>query len=82
MKVLTLREWRLKRKLTQDELAAKAGVSQDTISDLETGRRPNTTVGTLGSLAEALGIQSSQIRFAETGVAKSHGRRSGVGVGL
>jgi transcriptional regulator with XRE-family HTH domain len=38
--VLALKEWRRKRLLTQEELAAKVGVTFTTISNWETGEAP------------------------------------------
>lgn len=49
-----LRDWRLKRGLTQQELAVRSGVKQAIISDVENGNTPNPTVGTLYGLATAL----------------------------
>ena len=48
---------RLRREkgLTQEEVSAKSGLSQQYISDLERGRR-NPTVITLYKLAEAIGV--------------------------
>jgi transcriptional regulator with XRE-family HTH domain len=60
----TLREARLRRKLTQDDLAAKSGVDQTHISSIEIGRRvPSDDVKE--RLAKALGIAPSRIRFPE-----------------
>lgn len=50
-----LREWREKRGLSQDELAAAAGTSKGYLSDLERGKRPfNERIA--AKLAAALGI--------------------------
>lgn len=60
----TLRDARLRRKLTQDDLAAKSGVDQTHISSIEIGRRvPSDDVKE--RLAKALGIAPSRIRFPE-----------------
>jgi transcriptional regulator with XRE-family HTH domain len=60
----TLREARLRRKLTQDDLAAKSGVDQTHISSIEIGRRvPSDDVKE--RLAKALGTAPSRIRFPE-----------------
>lgn len=45
---------RLAKKLTQEELAQQAGVTQNTITRLESGTT-NPTVGTLSRVASALG---------------------------
>ena len=47
-----LRKW---RKLTQEELAEKAGITQAYLSELETGRKVGN-VATLRSIASALGV--------------------------
>lgn len=64
MGVVTLREARLRRKLTQEQLESKSGVDQTTISDLETGRTKQPDETTLKRLAKALGIAPSKLRFA------------------
>ena len=49
-----LRELRKGKKLSQEELAKKSGVSRTIISGLESGRIDITTTGTLEKLAKAL----------------------------
>lgn len=49
-----LRELRKEKKLSQEELAKKSGVSRTIISGLESGRIDITTTGTLEKLAKAL----------------------------
>lgn len=68
MKRLSLRDARLRRNLTQDELAARAGVDQTTISSLETGRHTNPTLETVQRLADALGVSPARLTFADTDV--------------
>jgi transcriptional regulator with XRE-family HTH domain len=52
-----LREWRLKRGLTQEELARKASVPVVSVSHFETGHRfPNAE--SLRRLADALGVST------------------------
>lgn len=59
---MTLREWRLRKQLTQDVLAAKSGVDQTHISSIEIGRRiPSEDVRE--RLAKALGIAPSKLRI-------------------
>lgn len=53
---IKLKYWRLKRNLTQEELAEKLLVAPHYISDIERGRR-NITMQTIGRLAEALNIE-------------------------
>jgi transcriptional regulator with XRE-family HTH domain len=59
---MTLRAARLRRRLTQDDLAAKSGVDQTHISGIETGRRyPSDDVRK--RLAKALRITPSSLQF-------------------
>ena len=57
-----LREVRLDRGLSQEELHEMTGVSRDTISKMETGDRPNPHPRTLRTLAGALGVTVAEIR--------------------
>jgi transcriptional regulator with XRE-family HTH domain len=57
-----LREVRLDRGLSQEELHEMTGVSRDTISRMETGDRPNPHPRTLRRLASALGVTVADIR--------------------
>jgi transcriptional regulator with XRE-family HTH domain len=55
-----LREWRLKRALTQEELASKADVPTVSVSHFETGHRfPNAE--SLRRLADALGVSADYL---------------------
>lgn len=55
-----LREWRLKRGLTQEELARKADVPTISVSHFETGHRfPNAE--SLRRLADALGVSTDYL---------------------
>ena len=58
---LNLRSVRRSMDVTQEELAAKSGVSRATISYLESGAATDTTVSTLTKLADALGIKVSDL---------------------
>lgn len=51
-----IKELREKKKLTQQELAEKSGVSRSLIISLETGARTVTTTSTIEKLADALGV--------------------------
>lgn len=42
--------------MTQDDLAAAAGVSTDLIRELEQGRRHTASIGSLSRIARALGV--------------------------
>ena len=61
-----IKEVREARKMTQEELAGKSGVSRGTISALENGSVRTTTTKTLFKLAKALGTSVDQIFFAES----------------
>lgn len=50
-----LRELRIRRQLTQEQLAERAGLSYKFIGEIERGRG-NPTVDTVARLAEALGV--------------------------
>ena len=51
-----LRELRRDRKLTQEQLAEKSGVSLSLITKLESGARDSLRLGTAAALAGALGV--------------------------
>lgn len=53
--MVVLRRIREKRGMSQQELAQRAKVPQQTISMIESGQRPDPRIGTLGRLADALG---------------------------
>lgn len=65
MKLMSLRDARLRKRLTQDELAVIAGLDQATISRLETDPDANPTAKTIRRLADALGIAPSSLQFPE-----------------
>lgn len=52
--MIALQRMREKRKLTQAELAALSGVTQQAISKIENGDRTNPGVMTMEKLAQAL----------------------------
>lgn len=60
-----LKEYRLKRKMTQAELAEKSGVSRTTIFYLECGSAKVTKTDTLIKLATALNAGVQEIFFAK-----------------
>ncbi len=57
-----LRELRLDRVLSQQELADLTGIARDSISKMETGERTNPYPRTVRKLAEALGVTPADIR--------------------
>lgn len=61
-----LREIREDRRMTQEELASKSGVSRQTIISIETEPGYNTTFGTLVKLADALKTTVDKIFFTDS----------------
>lgn len=55
-----IRQIRLEKKLTQEQLADQAGVSENTIVTLESGKL-NTTVATCFDIAKALGVEPKDL---------------------
>ena len=62
---LKIREIRKGKRMSQDELASKSGVSRVIISRLETGEQDNATMKTLARLAAALDVQVQDLFFDE-----------------
>lgn len=56
-----IRRLRTGRRMTQDELAAAAGVSTDLIRKLEQGRRHTASVGSLHRIARALDVDLGEL---------------------
>ena len=61
-----IKEVREERRMTQEELSAKSGVSRAIISGLESGKITSTTIKTLAKLAAALDTTIDNIFFAES----------------
>lgn len=55
-----IKQLRKERRMSQEELAEKSGVSRATISGLETKGNPITTTETLQKLASALNVEVSE----------------------
>ena len=51
-----LRELRIKRGISQNELARRAGVKQSVISYIENGRTKHPRIDTLTAIAAVLGV--------------------------
>ena len=60
-----LKEAREKKRMTQEELALKSGVTRQTIISIETDQTYNPTINTLVKIADALGTTIDKIFFAE-----------------
>jgi len=54
-KIRALRE---KKKMSQEELAEKSGISRQTISSIESGKSLSVTTSTLEAIAKALGVSA------------------------
>jgi len=63
--VYRVKEYREQIGMTQEELAAKSGVSRTTISALEQGKEKIVKSSTLVNLANALGTTVSKIFLVE-----------------
>lgn len=61
-----IKDVREERRMTQEELSAKSGVSRAIISGLESGKITSTTIKTLAKLAAALDTTIDNIFFAES----------------
>lgn len=72
-KLLTLDEIRVRRNLTQQALAARTGLYQSQIANLELGRH-KPTQATLDKLASALGEQVYRARYGWAKVYRKRGR--------
>lgn len=55
-----IRELRIARGLTQEQLCERAGISIDAITRIESGSR-TPTLSTLASIARALGVELSEL---------------------
>ncbi len=62
--MLTLKQWRLRRFLTQAELASKSRVCRDTVNQVER-RKQKPAIRTMRNLARALEVKPSEIRFSK-----------------
>ncbi len=59
-----IKEVREEKRMTQEELSQKSGISRATISALENGTARSTSTKTLLKIAEALGTTVDRIFFA------------------
>lgn len=61
-----IKELRKAKRMSQDELSTKSGVSRTIISFLENGYDLDTKIGTLIKIANALEVPLSALFFAES----------------
>ncbi len=67
----TIRQIRMARNLTLERLAAESGLTKQAVRRIETGAVANASVGSLVSIAEALGVRIGVLLFlAEREMAK------------
>ena len=69
--MINLRDLRLKRGLTQQELAAKTGIGQGVISGIESGATQNPRFDTVVKLAEALDCSLSDFLQSDSTESKA-----------
>lgn len=65
MEKKTLREWRVARGITQQQLANEAGISLSTVTDAEAGRK-TPQLRNAEKLAKALGVELGDIQWTNT----------------
>lgn len=58
---MTLREMRKAKRLTQCELADRAGVTQSYLGALERGQRKNPSIGVVKGIADGLGVKVTKV---------------------
>lgn len=63
--MISIAEIRKNKKMTQQDLAKKAGISRVTLSLLETGKQKGTSTKTILAIAKALGVSVDALFFEE-----------------
>lgn len=58
-----VREYREKRKMSQEKLAEISGISRTTLSDIECQKKTVTTNVTMQKIADALGVKVTTIFY-------------------
>lgn len=58
-----VREYRKKRKMSQEKLAEISGISRTTLSDIECQKKTVTTNLTMQKIADALGVKVTTIFY-------------------
>lgn len=62
-----VKEMRVAKGMTQEELEEKSGISRQTISAIETGKKTDVKSGTMIALARALEASIDDIFFDQAG---------------
>ena len=75
---MTLRDWRRRRAISIEDLAASSGVSTKTIVQIEHGRQV-PRFKTIRQLSAALGIEPQDVAEFVPVVGSAHGRQAEVG---
>jgi transcriptional regulator with XRE-family HTH domain len=57
----TIKELRKKHKISQEELARKAGVTYSTLIKIESGANDNPTIKTMKKIADALEVSLDEL---------------------
>jgi transcriptional regulator with XRE-family HTH domain len=57
----TIKELRKKHKISQEELAKKAGITYSTLIKIESGANDNPTMKTMKKIADALNVSLDQL---------------------
>jgi transcriptional regulator with XRE-family HTH domain len=62
-----VRDLRTQKDLSQDELAAKAGIHRNTVGNLELGACESVSLKTLTGIATALGVDVGELTSSQAG---------------
>ena len=57
----TIKELRKKHKISQEELAKKAGITYSTLIKIESGANDNPTIKTMKKIADALDVSLDEL---------------------
>ncbi len=70
MFIFLIKELREERKITQEELSKRSGVSRNYIAELENNKKVNPSFETIYKISIALGVEIRQIYVATSDIAK------------
>jgi transcriptional regulator with XRE-family HTH domain len=57
----TIKEFRKKQKISQEELAKQAGITYSTLIKIESGANDNPTIKTMKKIADALDVSLDEL---------------------